>query len=265
VSPPLEDPAAAPRPRKPRKAQSERRRESMTLILDKAEAMFAEKGFNVPLVEVGEYAGVDTALMRYYFGDKEELFRAVFARRGAAINELRLKALRDYRQEGDRMTLEGVIDAFVRSPFEKMHEDEGWRNYMAIVSYVNSSRGFLHKLMSETFDHVSHELIADMKRLLPDATEDEIYWGYHFLTGSFTFSLGDTGRIDKLSGGRVSSGDVLEIANRLPIVIAAGIRAMCADSARLRASAPASRKTPRAKAPKAATPGPKRRGRTSEA
>jgi AcrR family transcriptional regulator len=265
VSPPLEDPAAAPRPRKPRKAQSERRRESMTLILDKAEAMFAEKGFNVPLVEVGEYAGVDTALMRYYFGDKEELFRAVFARRGAAINELRLKALRDYRQEGDRMTLEGVIDAFVRSPFEKMHEDEGWRNYMAIVSYVNSSRGFLHKLMSETFDHVSHELIADMKRLLPDATEDEIYWGYHFLTGSFTFSLGDTGRIDKLSGGRVSSGDVLEIANRLPIVIAAGIRAMCADGAKRRALSPVSRKASRATGPKAATPGPKRRGKTSEA
>ncbi|MCW2989301.1 MAG: TetR/AcrR family transcriptional regulator [Solirubrobacterales bacterium] len=214
----------------------------MTLILDKAEAMFAERGYNVPLVEVGEYAGVDTALMRYYFGDKEELFRAVFARRGEAINELRLKALRDYRQSGEPMTLEGVIDAFIRSPFEKMHEDEGWRNYMAIVSYVNSSRGFLHKLMSQTFDHVSHELIADMRRLLPDASEDDIYWGYHFLTGSFTFSLGETGRIDKLSDGRVSSRDVLEIANRLPIVIAAGIRAMCEEAAGRRAASPGARR-----------------------
>ncbi|MCW5760906.1 MAG: TetR family transcriptional regulator, partial [Phenylobacterium sp.] len=206
----------------------------MTLILDKAEAMFAEKGYNVPLVEVGEFAGVDPALMRYYFGDKEELFRAVFARRGAAINELRLKAIREYRKLGDRMTLEGVIDAFVRSPFEKMHEDEGWRNYMAIVSFANSSRGMPHALMSETFDHVSHELLADMRRLLPDASDEDIYWGYHFLTGSFTFSLGETGRIDKLSGGRVSSRDVLEMADRLPTVIAAGIRAMCADSARRR-------------------------------
>jgi AcrR family transcriptional regulator len=207
----------------------------MTLILDKAEATFAEKGYNVPLVEVG----VDTGLMRYYFGDKEELFRAVFARRGAMINELRLKALLDYRASGQAMTLEGVIDAFVRSPFEKMHQDEGWRNYMAIVSFVNSSRGVLHTLMSETFDHVSHELIADMRKLLPDATEEDIYWGYHFLTGSFTFSLGETGRIDKLSNGRVSSRDVLEIANRLPTVIAAGIRAMCVEAAQRRAAAPA--------------------------
>lgn len=234
--------SASPRPRRPRKPQSERRRESMTLILDKAEAMFAEKGYNVPLVDVAEYAGVDTALMRYYFGDKEELFRAVFARRGATINELRLKALSDYRALGDKMTLEGVIDAFVRAPFEKMHEDEGWRNYMAIVSFANSSRGIPHTLMSATFDHVSRELIADMRRLLPEASEQDIYWGYHFLTGSFTFSLGETGRIDKLSGNQISSRDVLEIADRLPTVIAAGIRAMCASSADRRATAPANRR-----------------------
>jgi AcrR family transcriptional regulator len=226
----------------------------MTLILDKAEAIFAEKGYNVPLVEVGEYAGVDTALMRYYFGDKEELFRAVFARRGAMINELRLKALIDYRQSGEPMTLEGVIDAFVRAPFERMHEEEGWRNYMAIVSFVNSSRGVLHTLMSETFDHVSHELIGDMRRLLPDATEDDIYWGYHFLTGSFTFSLGETGRIDKLSNGRVSSRDVLEIANRLPTVIAAGIRAMCEQTAQRRAATPEGRRPSRTLKPRASTP-----------
>jgi AcrR family transcriptional regulator len=211
-----------------RKAQADRRRASMTLILDRAEAVFAEKGYNVPLVEVGEYAGVDTALMRYYFGDKHELFRAVFTRRATEINELRLNALRDYRQAaGDEMTLEGVIDAFVRPAFEKMAEDDGWRNYMGIVAYVNSSRGFLHELMSETFDHVSHELLQDMRRLLPDVAEEEFFWAYQFLTGAFTFSLGDTGRIDTLSKGLVSSRDALAIADRLPTVLAAGIREMC--------------------------------------
>lgn len=236
----------------------------MVLILDKAEAMFAEKGYNVPLVDVAVYAGVDSALMRYYFGDKIELFRAVFARRAAIINEFRLKAMRDYRESaGDQMTLEGVIDAFVRSPFERMNEDEGWRNYMAIVSYVNSSRGFLNALMSETFDHVSQELIMDLRRVLPDVDEVDIYWGYHFLTGALTFSLGETGRIDKLSNGKVSSQNVLEIANRLPIVIAAGIRAMCAKSAG-RAPRSANRSVGRAKRPvparkSAVAPRPRRR------
>ena len=87
--------------------------------------------------------------------------------------------------------------------------------------------GVLHSLMSETFDHVSHELIADLRRLFPRAPETEIYWAYHFLTGTFTFSLGQTGRIDALSGGLVSSKDALAIADRLPVTIAAGIRALC--------------------------------------
>lgn len=203
----------------------------MTLILDKAEALFAEKGYGVTLLEVAQHAGVDTALMRYYFGDKEQLFRAVFQRRGTVINELRLKAMADYRSKaGGDFALEGIVSAFVRPAFEKMHEDNGWRNYMAIVSYVNSSRGILHSLMSETFDHVSHELIADLRRLFPQAPETEIYWAYHFLTGAFTFSLGQTGRIDTLSGGLVSSKDALAIADRLPVTIAAGIRALCDPS-----------------------------------
>jgi AcrR family transcriptional regulator len=218
-----------PRQRTAGKVQAARRAASMTLIMDHAEALFAERGYGAPLSDVAQHAGVDTALLRYYFGDKEELFRAVFKRRGPVINELRLKAMAEYRvAHGDDMTLEGIIDAFVRPSLEKAAEDEGWRNYMAIVAYVNSSRGVLDQLMSETFDHVSRELIADMRKILPGASDDELYWGYHFLTGAFTFSLGQTGRIDQLSGGRVSSKDMIAIADRLPTVIANGIRAICA-------------------------------------
>ena len=203
----------------------------MSLTLDCAEALFAEKGFNgVTLQEVADEAGVDTALMRYYFGDKKQLFRAVFTRRGPIINELRLEAMADYRaRAGDNIELEGIIDAFTRPAFVKMSEDEGWRNYMAIVAYVNSSRGYLHTLMSETFDAVSHELLEDMRRIFPGAPEEEIFWSYHFLTGAFTFSLGQTGRVDTLSNGLVKSEDALAIANRLPTTIAAGIRALCSS------------------------------------
>lgn len=212
-----------------RRAQSERRRESMTLILDKAEALFARKGYNgVTLNEVAKAAGVDVALMRYYFGDKQQLFRAVFARRGPYVNELRLKAMAEYRAAaGPDMTLEGLIDAFVRPAFELMHADEGWRNYGAIVAYVNSSRGELRGLMSETFDDVSHTLIADMRGLMPGVPDEDLYWSYHFLTGAFTFSLGQTGRVDALSDGLCRSNDMMAIAERLPTAMASGIRAMC--------------------------------------
>lgn len=200
----------------------------MTLILDHAEALFAEYGYNgATLKEVASDAGVDPALARYYFVDKQQLFKAVFERRAPEINELRQTAMAAYRKKAKgKMQLEGIIDAFMRPAFEKMAGDQGWRNYMAIVSYVNASRGFLHTLMSETFDHVSHELIADFRSIYPKAKETELYWAYQFLTGAYTFSLGRTGRVDTLSDGLCSSSDSLAIADRLPYFLAAGIRGL---------------------------------------
>lgn len=215
-----------------RKRQTERRQESMMLILDSAEAEFAWKGYDgTTLTGVAKAAGVDTALMRYYFGNKESLFEAVFRRRGPIVNQMRREAFARYEAEsGDNMTLEGVIDAFIRPGLQLSIDDEGWRNYDALVAFVNSSGGELRRLMSEVFDDTSQLLLSYMRKVLPDASEEAIYWGYHFLSGSLTFSLGQTGRIDVISGGRVSSRDLGAIMERLPIVFGAGIRALCTNS-----------------------------------
>lgn len=223
--------AAAPSrgTRKSRKSQGERRQESMTLILDTAEALFAEAGYNgVTLKDVAEEAGIDTSLMRYYFGDKQQLFQTVFRRRAHEINELRLKAMTAYRESaGKDLKLEGVIDAFVRPLFLKMVEDQGWRNYAAIVAYVNSSRGVLNNLMAENFHYVTREFIADLRRIYPNVQEAELYWSYHFVTGAYTFSLGQTGRVDVLSQGLISSSDGMALLERFPLALAGAIRAIC--------------------------------------
>ena len=228
-----------------RRTQAERREASMTRILDKAEELFSQHGYyGVTLNDVAKHSGTDAALMRYYFGDKEQLFHALFARRADIANTRRMAALEAYEAKmGEAMTLEGAIDAFIRPAFELMEEDDGWRNYGAIVAYVNSSRGQLRELMSEAFDPVSHKLIAMFRRMLPHASDQEIFWGYHFLTGAFTYSLGQSGRIDALSGGVCSSSEFGAISDRLPKVLAAGIEAICAAPPKS-----AKKKTPQSKA-----------------
>lgn len=213
--------------RKPRR-QAERRRDSMALILDCAEAEFAQRGYDgTTLAAVARSAGVDSALMRYYFGNKKRLFIAVVERRSEPSNRHRQKAMAAYRAEaGDAMTLEGIIDAFTRPAFELGANDEGWRHYAAIITFAAGSRGWLRDLMNEMFDHVSRELIADMHRIMPHASEADLYWAYHFMTAAYTFSIGETNRIDVLSRGVVSSGDFPALARRLPVFVAAGIRAM---------------------------------------
>src|SRR5262245_44049331 len=68
-------------------------------ILDAAEGLFSRHGFyGVTVRQVAAEAGVDTALIHYYFGAKRELFDSVFARRAEILNTLRLDALRAYAE-----------------------------------------------------------------------------------------------------------------------------------------------------------------------
>ena len=195
----------------------------MSLILDCAEAEFARRGYDgTTLAAVAKSAGVDSALMRYYFVNKKRLFIAVVKRRSEPSNVHRQKAMAEYRRKaGDHMTLEGIIDAFTRPAFELGANDEGWRHYAAIITFVAGGKGWLRDLMNEMFDHVSRELIEDMHRILPHAHKEDLYWAYHFMTAAYTASIGVTERIDILSGGTVSSSDFANLARRLPIFVVA--------------------------------------------
>jgi TetR/AcrR family transcriptional regulator len=55
--------------------------DSRALILDAGERLFAERGFaRTTIKEIGRAAGVNSALLYYYFADKNRLYRAVLER-----------------------------------------------------------------------------------------------------------------------------------------------------------------------------------------
>jgi TetR/AcrR family transcriptional regulator len=61
---------------------------SRAAILDAAERLFAEKGYEATsLTEVGAVAGVSRATPAYFFGSKSELYRAVLDRSFAEVRE----------------------------------------------------------------------------------------------------------------------------------------------------------------------------------
>ncbi|RZJ18501.1 MAG: TetR/AcrR family transcriptional regulator [Brevundimonas sp.] len=220
------------RPPKARAATSVDTRES---ILDAAEDLFSKHGFyGVTIREVAREAGVDTALIHYYFTAKRGLFEAVFLRRAEVWNNDRVAAINRYAEAPGPggMTLEGLFEAFLRPPFEwSLKGGPGWKHYAALVAQTNANPAFGGETMARYFDPAIHRLIELIKQVLPQAAEVDIYWAYHNLSGALTLTLGETGRLDRLSGGLCRSGDLESACAYMVRFAAAGFRAVCETSA----------------------------------
>jgi AcrR family transcriptional regulator len=176
---------------------------------------------------VAQRVGVHTTLLHYYFDDKLSLYEAVFARRAGVTSGRRIAALDHYEAEaGDNPTVEGALHAFLDTDLDLYFEGgEGWMNYGAFGARAsNTPEGAA--LMDVHFDPVVLKLISILKRALPDTPEEDIFWGYHFVTGSLMNTLARTGRIDRLSGGLCSSDDFPAVKARMARFMAAGFLAL---------------------------------------
>ncbi len=212
----------------PRRSKAEQRAETLEQILDAAEYLFSRHGLHgVTLRDVAQRVGVHTSLMHYYFDDKRSLFDAVFARRAGITSGRRMEALDRYAQEaGGKPTVEGALHAFLDTDLD-LYIDGGdaWMNYAKFGAQVsNTPEGA--ELMDRYFDPVVLKLIGILKQALPDYSEEDIFWGYFFVTGSLMHTLGQTGRIDRLSDGLCTSGDFAAIKARMARFMAAGFMSL---------------------------------------
>ena len=178
---------------------------------------------------VASQANVDAALAHYYFDTKRGLFEAVLDRRAGVVFAERMEALNRYEtQWGDKVEVEGAIAAFLLPLLEQANKgDEVWREYFRLIAHVNNAPGGGGPSEKAYFDPVVHKLISVVKRALPDAHEEDLYWCFHFLTGSLTLALSRTGRIDRLSGGICSSDDLESLAPRMIRYCTAGFKSVC--------------------------------------
>lgn len=217
-------------------SKAEQRAEMMEQILDTAELLFSTHGFyGVTLKDVAKQVGVHHTLLNYYFDDKQTLFDAVFARRAVVTIEKRMKALDDYdRIAGDSPTVEGALHAFLDTDLDLYIEGgEGWKNYGAFGAQASNSPDGA-EYMDKYFDPVVLRLIDILKKALPDAAEEDIFWGYHFVTGALMLTLARTGRIDKLSNGLCQSEDYSAVKQRMARFMAAGFKEICEQRAQIK-------------------------------
>lgn len=229
--PALEARADAPAVVKPRRRRTkvEQRADKMEQILDAAEYLFSIHGlYGVTLKDVAQRVGVHHTLLNYYFTDKKKLFDAVMGRRAEVTINLRMAALDKYDAETDGApTVEGALRAFLDTDLDLYSQGgENWKNYGALGAQVSNTT-YGAELMDHHFDPVVLRLIGILKKALPDCAEQDIFWGYHFVTGALMLTLARTGRINRLSGGLCDSDDFEAVKSRMATFMAAGFLSIC--------------------------------------
>ena len=215
---------------RPRPTKVQQRAEKIEQILDAAEYLFSKHGlYGVTLKDVARRVGAHHTLLNYYFVDKKKLFDAVFARRAVVTSTRRMAALEAYdAQTHGRPSVEGALRAFLDTDLDLyIQGGERWKNYGALGAQVANTPEWGAKLMDEQFDPVVLRLIELLKKALPRCEEEDIFWGYHFVTGALMLTLARTGRIDKLSSGRCRSDDFEAVKRRMASFMAAGFVELC--------------------------------------
>jgi len=162
-----------------RRSQALRREQSSHAILDTAERLFARYGRDgVTIKAIADMAGVDTALIHYYFVDKDGVFEAVWSRRVTPLNEAREAAMDHFEASlSGRPHIEDALNVFLRPIFEMAFTNgEGWSNFAAIAAAANSSRFGGAEFMDAYFDPIVRRFIQILRRAAPSTPDRDLYW-----------------------------------------------------------------------------------------
>jgi AcrR family transcriptional regulator len=196
-------------------------------VLDVAERLFAENGLKETSVrDITAAAGVHLAAVNYHFGSKEELIRAVIARRAAPLNRQRLELLEAYEAEaGDTpVPLERILHAFFAPSIKLcLHHPDIMR--LAARLLFEPDEELRRAFLSHFVDVFLCFKSALMRHALPELPERELFWRMHFLIGAMIHTWANHSDLEWVSGGLCTLENEQDMMERLITFCAAGLRA----------------------------------------
>ncbi|ASP48954.1 TetR/AcrR family transcriptional regulator [Cognaticolwellia beringensis] len=160
-------------------------------ILDAAESLFADKGFNgTSLREITSQAEVNLAAVNYHFGSKKELIKAVMSR---YMNELspRLELALTQVCEQDSPSLIEVFSAFI-DPLLSLNEikNNGTSNFLQLLGRgYTDSQGFLRWFLTTQYPGVIDNFVIAVQKAYPELSAEEMFWRLHFTMGTVVFTM----------------------------------------------------------------------------
>lgn len=195
-------------------------------ILDAAEALFAERGYDgVSTRAITDLAGVRLNLLSYHFGTKENLFQAVIDRRVDVVVERRAEALARLRGSGEPVTVGGILRAFIHPYYELSHGHPGWLNHARLIALVSRSERDCQAL-DEYMQKTVRVFMQALQEALPGVSRKTIRSGFYHAITLMMASFSGVNRIEGLVEGTRSLKALERAYMPLIIYAEAGIVAL---------------------------------------
>lgn len=209
-------------------------------ILDAAERLFAENGVAGTTVRnITDRAQVNVAAVNYHFGSKENLVRAVIARRLSGLEESRSAALdvveTRARQQHREPTAVELVEAMIAPVFaQALSETSGWPHFIRFLSRMAWEPGVEDLAPPESSMRLFQRFDAALQRALPSLSRDDgvRIWRLAFMRGATQHALlmitaQRAGRLPKEMpyASAIAGIDLETIKRELIAFIAAGLAA----------------------------------------
>ncbi|MCC7063110.1 MAG: TetR family transcriptional regulator [Planctomycetes bacterium] len=220
--------------------------DTKTEILDAAEQLFAEFGYAATsLRQITTAAGANLAAVNYHFGSKEELAKAVLARRIGPINDERLQRLDALGKKlGKKAAVADIIRAFLAPPLRlggtvNREEGHGYRQRLCrMFGRISTEQPpFLRTFLATQFRDVGSRFERALAAALPGKSAAAIWWRIHFVVGAMAHTLQNSEALAHLTGNLCDPSDVDALEDQLVAFAAGGMSAAEPPKARRKKSA----------------------------
>ena len=198
-------------------------------ILDAAEQLFADKGFNgTSLREITSQAEVNLAAVNYHFGSKKELIKAVMSRYMNELSPRLESSLQAINQQAGQPTLVNVFSAFVE-PLLSLNEfqENGTSNFLQLLGRgYTDSQGFLRWFLTTQYPNVIAYFVNAVQKAYPELTAEEMFWRLHFTMGTIVFTMSSSDAlIDIAQNDFDKKIDIAGVIEQVIPYVAAGVAA----------------------------------------
>ncbi|MGF3027188.1 TetR/AcrR family transcriptional regulator [Methylobacterium aquaticum] len=211
-------------PKRGRTDAGPRQLDTRERLLDAAEKLFAERGFNgVSTREITFAAGANSAAMHYHFGSKEAVIREIFERRLGPINAERERLMDEGVAASDPPDIARILRAFI-GPTLSIGNSVGERHFkiLAARSSMDPNPEIRHTVFT-FYDSVGSKFVDAIARACPHLGREELFWRLACVYGAMLYVRADNGRLQIIMGDDLSLGSADDALRFLIPVLAAGL------------------------------------------